>query len=107
VQDLLTLELVIDGSFCDDAMADWVVRRARLLNLSGWVRRLTQNRIQLQASGERVLVEALEVACSLGPIDAQVDTVSRREIATPDTFYRQPRQFVRYSVPPVKPIDHT
>ncbi len=76
-------------------MVCWIIRRASLLDLSGWVK-YVDRRIEIEASGERVLVEALEVACSLGPIEAQIDTIHSDEIPTTDTLYRQPRQFIRY-----------
>lgn len=93
----LTLKLGINGDFPDNTMVDWVIRRARLLDLSGWIEFQNTTRIELQASGDRVLVEALEVACSLGPVNAQVHSITQREIPTPESFYRQRQQFVRYS----------
>ncbi len=93
----ITLKLGIYGSFPDNTMVDWVVHRARLLDLSGWIEFQNTTRIELLASGDRVLVEALEVACSLGPVDAHVHSITHSEIPTPASFYRQRRQFIRYS----------
>ena len=75
-------------------MVDWVVRRARLLDLAGGIERQNSTRIELQASGDQVLLEALEVACSLGPVSAQVDSIVRRDM--PITFNRRQSPFVRY-----------
>lgn len=97
MHDALTLKLKIEGTFPDDTFIDWIIARATVLDLAGWVNYQNATRIELQASGERVLVEALEVACSLGPVNAQVDSITRREFATPAMFYRQQRRFIRYS----------
>lgn len=94
--DSLTLHLILYGDFRDAKMADWVARHAAKLDLRGWVRAHSHRRIDLLISGNRVLVEAMEVACSLGPITARVVTIERREVTPPAGIYRQPGQFVTY-----------
>ncbi len=94
--DIITLNLTIDGEFPDDSMADWIIHRASLLDLSCGIRVLNTTRIALTVSGERVLAEAFEVACSLGHFEAQVNSISRIETATAASFYRQRGQFIRY-----------
>ena len=94
--DIITLNLTIDGEFPDDSMADWIIHRASLLDLSCGIRILNTTRIALTVSGERVLAEAFEVACSLGHFDAQVNSITRSETATAASFYRQRGQFIRY-----------
>lgn len=101
MSDIITLKLTIDGdlhgnSMCH-SMVNWVVHRANLLNLAGNINFQNTTSIELTISGERVLVEAFEVACSLGPADTLVESITRCEVATPDSFYRQPREFIRYS----------
>ncbi len=96
MEDSLTLQLTLHGDFRDANMADWVARHAAKLDLRGWVRSHSHRRIDILISGNRVLVEAMEVACSLGPITAQVVTIERREVTPPTSIYRQPGQFVTY-----------
>lgn len=95
----VTLKIIIDGDFPDDTMCNWIIHRAGILDLAGQISFQDTTRIELAASGERVLVEALEVACSLGPINAQVHSITSTQIPTPTAFYRQHPQFVRYSCP--------
>lgn len=97
MSDIITLKLTIDGDLQGGSMVNWVVHRASLLNLAGKINFQNTTSIDLTISGERVLAEAFEVACSLGPADALVDSITRSEVATPDSFYRQPREFIRYS----------
>lgn len=70
-----TALLLIAGRFDGDAFVDWICHRAGVLDLSGWVRMSAPGRIEVMASGAPVLVEALEIACSLGPSGAIVDRI--------------------------------
>ena len=57
----------------------FVADRARWLDISGWVQALDEARIELVAAGPEALVGALEMACTLGPLDALVDTIESIE----------------------------
>jgi len=54
--------------------------------------------MELCVTGDRVLVDAMEVACSLGPIDAQVERIEIRCLNEDDTLLRSRHraQFHRY-----------
>ena len=97
--DSITLNLTINGEFPDTSMADWIIHRAALLDLAGGIRFQNTTCIKLTVSGEPVLVEAFQVACSLGHFDALVYSITRNEVTTPEGFYRQRRQFIRYWPP--------
>ena len=67
--------LLIYGHFPGDSFPKWIVQRAQLLSLSGWVRSRGPNLIETHVSGHQVLVDAFEAACSLGPMDVIVDSI--------------------------------
>lgn len=96
MSDILTMTFSINGEFPDTSMIDWVAHRAGILNLSGQIHFQNTTCINLTVSGEKVLVDAFEVACSLGPVNAMVHSITMQETPTPGSFYRQPRQFIRY-----------
>src|SRR6187549_1626410 len=48
---------------------------ARRLGLTGWVRNLTDGRVELTAEGARQQVEALLAWCHRGPLQAKVEAV--------------------------------
>jgi len=98
MREYTSKNLRLHGVFRSDSFVDWIIRRATRLSLRGWVRMHSESLIELTVSGDPVLVDAMEVACSLGPIDAQVDSVDSTITQTPTGVYRQPPQFVRYSV---------
>lgn len=93
----VTLEFKIDGYFPDKAVIDWIIHRAQILDLAGWVNYIDVCSINIVVTGDPVLVDAMEVACSLGPANATVNTILRQETTLPVPFSRQARQFVRYS----------
>ena len=94
MSDIITLKLSIDGVFQESTMVSWITQRAKLLNLSGSINFQNATLIKLTVSGERVLVDAFQVACSLGPVNALVNSITQSEIQTPMSFYRQQRQFI-------------
>ena len=53
--------------------------------------------IEIMAHGERILVEALEVSCSLGPIEAKVHSIRTQNINSMSAHTRQNVKFVEYS----------
>ena len=63
----------------------------------GWVRMHNSQHIEILAHGERILVEALEVSCSLGPIEAQVHSIRTQNINPISAYARQNSKFVEYS----------
>jgi len=74
----VAMTLLVHGQFLPDSFPEWITRRAAKLSLSGWVRAHSDNLIEIFVSGDQILIEALEVACSLGPIDARVDSIEKQ-----------------------------
>ena len=75
-----TVEMRIAGQVASEAFADWICHRARLLGLTGWVTIVGEAEIVAHVTGDAVLVDAMEVACSLGPADVFVDRIDSRPI---------------------------
>lgn len=61
---------------------DFVVERAHWLGIDGWVAANEDETVSLVAAGPEALVGALEMACTLGPLDAVIDDV--RSLGVPD-----------------------
>jgi len=107
VPNTVSRRLLIHGFFPEDAFSDWITRRANRLSLEGWVIGYNQHLIEVCMVGDKVLVEAMEVACSLGPLEAQIDHIDPIEIFdrihgidTPqaaESTTRHTRQFDGYS----------
>ncbi|MEM9430525.1 MAG: acylphosphatase [Pseudomonadota bacterium] len=55
----------------------WILHRGRLLSLRGWVRRVDDATIEMALEGPDPLLDAMEIACSLGPGDVMVETITR------------------------------
>ena len=68
---------VFVGRFEPGSFAEFVHHRARRLALSVGIGTIGPNRIEVFVSGDPALVDAFEMACSLGPIDCLVEDVVR------------------------------
>lgn len=64
--------LVFVGRFEPESFSDFVNHRARRLTLSADLGAADSNRVEVHVEGDSVLVDAFEMACSLGPIDCLV-----------------------------------
>jgi len=91
-----TITLLITGNFRSADFSEWIVHRAAKLNLSGWVKPHNDQFIEIFVCGDQTLIDALEVACSLGPIDAQVHTIAKKPAISTVLPSRQSARFVRY-----------
>ena len=54
----------------------WVQRTAENLNLSGWVRNLSDGRVEIMAVGSQQAESDLWQACYKGPLWARVDNLA-------------------------------
>ncbi|MEX0282010.1 MAG: acylphosphatase [Arenibacterium sp.] len=73
------VQLHIRGDVSSDKAIPWICHRALLLNLNGWVERKNDDLIVVAVEGPEPLVDAMEVACSLGPSDILVQRIDRRD----------------------------
>lgn len=77
-QDLCAVELTYSGVLGEPFVA-FAVARARRLGLTGWVSPLPDE-VRVVAQGPQAMVDAFEIVCSLGPIEADVRDWSRLDI---------------------------
>ena len=71
----ISLKLKITGLFEEAIFQDWILHRAKVLGLDVQIRLSSLTEIQCLVSGNPILVEALEIACSLGPINSTVENI--------------------------------
>ncbi|TAI66292.1 hypothetical protein [Bradyrhizobium sp. Leo170] len=70
--------IVFSGQFRVESFVEFVNHRARRLQLDAVVETATPDCIEVAVSGQPALVDAFEMACSLGPIDCLVRDVWRK-----------------------------
>ena len=72
---MATKQIKIIGRFDNIAFCDWIFHRSAVLGLD--ISSLThgQRSIIFSASGHSVLLDAMEIACSLGPSEAMVEQI--------------------------------
>jgi acylphosphatase len=71
---------------------DWIVRKARALELTGWVRNRSDDSVEILASGEADAVERLLKEAHQGPPFARVTEVrvDEAEVEVSSGFVRRP-----------------
>lgn len=70
-----TQRLVVSGRVQQVGYRDWMVRKALSLGVQGWVRNLSDGRVEIVASGEDDALAAFLDASHHGPWLARVDNV--------------------------------
>ena len=75
----VTYSLLITGHFKNPDFCQWIAHRAELLSLSGWVAEHGEGVLEVRVRGNQILVDAMETACSLGPLDALVESIEMRQ----------------------------
>lgn len=73
--DIRAVRVQISGRVQGVGYRDWTQRKARKLDLSGWVRNLPSGEVEAVFSGPAAQVEAMLAACRRGPQFARVDDV--------------------------------
>ncbi len=61
----------------------FIAERAGWLDLSGWAEATGAQSVRLVAAGPEALVGALEMACTLGPLDALIERIEASDEAGP------------------------
>ena len=89
--------IVFLGHFQTESFLDFMAHRARRLALRAGVRSASAERIEISVMGEDDLVDAFEIACTLGPIDCVVR--DHRRIMTVTVDYRQVAAYVEQGLP--------
>ena len=77
-QDAVTF--LFTGRFDPSSFAEFARHRAARLSLDAFAVDIGPGRISVAVSGKPELVDAFEMACSLGPIDCLVEDVIREGV---------------------------
>ena len=75
MQHVITQNIKILGQFQEESFQNWVMHRAKILDLDVKIKTANSSLVELSASGHPILVEALEIACSLGPLESTVESI--------------------------------
>lgn len=59
----------------------WIERHARRLGLRGHIARVSAGRIEVELSSPPDLIDAMEMGCSLGPMEVWVESIQRMPLA--------------------------
>tara|TARA_B100001057_G_scaffold118775_1_gene117415 strand:+ start:611 stop:901 length:291 start_codon:yes stop_codon:yes gene_type:complete len=78
--EMATKQIKITGRFDDIAFRDWIFHRSAVLGLDISSLTYGQSSIIFSASGHSVLLDAMEIACSLGPSDAMVEKIQATDL---------------------------
>ena len=73
------LRFAIAGRMSVEQYLGFVAERARWFGINGWIAADGQQSVTLVADGPEAMVGALEMACTLGPITAVIDSIERAE----------------------------
>jgi acylphosphatase len=76
--------LVIAGHVQGVGFRDWMMRMARSLGISGWVRNCADGTVEALVAGDSAAVEELVRACRRGPQLAQVTSIDEELAEPPD-----------------------
>lgn len=69
--------LAILGDVGAASFVPWIQKHAGKLGLTHRISHIGSDRIELTLEGPLELIDAMEMGCSLGPIDVWVDTILR------------------------------
>ncbi|MEP1610504.1 MAG: acylphosphatase [Roseobacter sp.] len=86
---MVGIELKLTGDLKTQNLIPWICHRAGVLDLKGWVKRHSGSSVEIAVFGPEPLLDAMEVACFLGPCDAFVTSLQKRELtigAIPNDF---------------------
>lgn len=79
----VSFRYAIRGRMRVDDYVSFVAERARWFGISGWVAPSGPQAVMLVAAGPEAMVGALEMACTLGPISALIETIEGVEERAP------------------------
>jgi acylphosphatase len=78
-----TERIALLGRVDHPAFPPWIERHRARLGLEGGVARQTSGRVELVVTGAPDLIDALELACSLGPAEVLVERTERESAIEP------------------------
>lgn len=89
--EVIATELRLEGKLGSNTFGAWICHRAALLDLKGWVSAEGPEAMCIVVAGPPALIDAMEMACSLGPMDVTVKNVARQDriLGTAPQSFRQ------------------
>ncbi|KMW58659.1 hypothetical protein AIOL_003638 [Candidatus Rhodobacter oscarellae] len=75
------VQIWLGGVFAPESFVGWICHRARLLDLAGSVKAQGNTDMYIHVQGPQPMIDAMEMACSLGPMDANVERIEVRSMA--------------------------
>ncbi len=76
----ITERFTITGDVGSPAFPPWIGRHAGRLGLSAAMGEHSDRRVSLMLRGPADLIDAMELACSLGPYEVWVETIDRERL---------------------------
>jgi acylphosphatase len=73
------IHVLISGRVQGVGYRAWCTREAARLGLSGWVRNLTDDRVEAVFAGDEERLRLMVESCKTGPLAAKVKNIERRE----------------------------
>lgn len=70
-----TIRVLISGRVQGVSYRAWTCKEARKLGIQGWVRNLSDGRVEAVFSGEEAIVSAMLEKCRRGSLLARVDSI--------------------------------
>lgn len=77
---LIRIHVLVSGKVQGVFFRDNALKKARKENLTGWVRNLNNGKVEIEAEGDRESLERFVQFLWKGPVNAQVENVSSKEI---------------------------
>jgi acylphosphatase len=78
--------LIISGRVQGVGYREWMVERARVLGISGWVRNRVDGSVEALVAGDVAAVEELSRLCRRGPRMAEVTSIEEEMADPPESF---------------------
>ncbi len=75
MQQVITQNFKMVGDFEEVNFQKWIQHRADILDVDVKVKTASSSLMEISASGHPILIEAFEIACSLGPLESTVDSI--------------------------------
>ncbi|HTW34804.1 MAG TPA: acylphosphatase [Rhizomicrobium sp.] len=90
--DITSLRLKVEGFVQAVGFRNFIIEKARALNLDGWVRNRSDGTVEALVSGSTKSVEALVGACTQGPAGSKVTSIDLHKAEPPEEkgFHRRP-----------------
>jgi acylphosphatase len=80
MEEVQQQRLLVSGRVQQVGYRDWMVRKAQTLGVTGWVRNLSDGRVEMVAVGDEGALAAFVEASHEGPRLARVDAVDTHPI---------------------------